>query len=476
MREAASAIGGSAASEIGGCPSKNCRLVRRGAPPISRAAEDGHPPISLAATGAALALLVACANIQPPPGGPPDTTPPVLASVFPDSLAVLPDFKGDVVFRFNKVVSEGTSPSQGLGTGDLEKLVILSPARRIPLVRWHRRHISVRPAEGWRPNQAYRIELLPGISDVRQNKSKARTVVTFTTGAPLPTDTLRGRIFDWKAGSLAPAALVEALLEPDSLPYRALADSSGHFAFGPVPHGEYLVYAVLDANKNLRRDPREAFDTVRVRPESAAAAVPDLYAFVHDTLPPRLVEATPTDSVSATLGFATPLDPFQRLDSSAASVRKLPDSTAVTVVALVRQTAATGVRPDTSLLRRLPAPADTGAVKPRPRRADTTGVRPPALPGAAADSAHRPAAMQRPALSDHLVLRVAEPWHAGDRFVIDLTGLRTVSGTSGDTRGVLAIPEPKAAPTRGGPGAADSVRGDSLKVRQKTDSLHRKRR
>src|SRR5690349_10302678 len=189
------------------------RAAAQGHPPISLAAEDGYPLLSLAATGAALALVVACANIQPPPGGPPDTTPPTLASVFPDSLAVLPDFKGDVVFRFNKVVTEGSSPSQGLATADLEKLVILSPARRIPLVRWHRRHISVRPAEGWRPNRVYRIELLPGISDVRQNKSKVRTVVTFTTGAPLPTDTLSGRIFDWKAGNLAPAALVEALLE-----------------------------------------------------------------------------------------------------------------------------------------------------------------------------------------------------------------------------------------------------------------------
>jgi len=416
--------------------------------------------------------MIACANIQAPPGGPPDVTPPVLASTFPDSLAVLPDFKGDVVFRFNKVVSEGTSPSQGLGTGDLEKLVILSPTRRTPVVGWHRRHISVRPAEGWRPNRVYRIELLPGVSDVRQNKSKTRTVVTFTTGAALPTDTLSGRVFDWKAGSAAAAALIEALLEPDSLPYRALADSSGHFAFGPLPHGEYLVYGVLDANKNLRRDPREAFDTVRVRPESATSVVPDLYAFVHDTLPPRLVEATPIDSVSATLTFAAPLDPFQPLDSTAASVRKLPDSTAVTVVGLVRQTVGIPLRPDTGALRRPPGPADTGAAKPAPRRADTTAARP--APGA--DSLRGPAAVQRPALSDRLVLRVAEPWHPGDRFVIDLTGLRTVSGTSGDTRGVLAIPESKAAPARGGPGAADSLKSDSLKLKQKADSLRRRRR
>src|SRR5579859_1450554 len=107
-----------AASEIGGCPSEDCRLVRRGAPPSSRAAGPRKTGL-----GAALAALAACANIQPPPGGPPDTTPPALASVYPESLAVLPGFKGDVQFRFNEVVSEGTSPNQGLGTGDLELLV-----------------------------------------------------------------------------------------------------------------------------------------------------------------------------------------------------------------------------------------------------------------------------------------------------------------------------------------------------------------
>ncbi len=427
------------------------------------------PDVPRAAGSVALLLAIACANIQPPPGGPPDTTPPVLESVFPDSFSVLPDFRGNVEFRFNKVVSEGSSPSQGLGTGDLEKLIILSPIDHTPAVGWHRRRITVRPAEGWKPNRVYRVELLPGISDVRQNKAKTGAVVTFTTGAPVPHDTLRGRVFDWKAGNPAALALIEAVLEPDSLPYRALADSAGRFAFGPLPHGEYLVVAVLDANHNFRRDPREAFDTVRIRPESAVTSVPDLYTFVHDTLPPRLVDAMPIDSVSATLTFAQSLDPFQRLDSGSVSVRKLPDSTAVPVVSLARQ-ATTPLRvTDTTAMRR----ADTTGI----RRVDTTAAR--RLDSAAAKRGDTTAAAHlggagRPPLSERLVLRVGEPWHPGDRFVIQLHEIRTVSGTPGDPRGVLAIPEPKTA--AGGARAADSLRADSLRLRQRSDSLHRKRR
>jgi hypothetical protein len=418
----------------------------------------------------ALLLLTACANIQAPPGGPPDTTPPELASVFPESLAVLPGFKGNVEFRFNEVVSEGSSPSQGRGTGDLEKLVILSPTTRFPDVSWHRRRITVHPAEGWKPNRVYRVELLPGISDVRQNRSKIESVVTFTTGADVPRDTLTGRVFDWKAGSPAVAALIEALLEPDSLPYRTVADSTGQFSFGPLPRGEYLVYGVLDQNRNFRRDPREAFDTVRIRPDSAKVAKPELYAFVHDTLPPRVQQITPIDSVSASITFVQSLDPFQKLDSTAASVRKLPDSTVVPVVALILH--------DTIAPRGAPGlrrQRDTTAV-PRPdslavpRRPDSAAVRvPDSLAARMAGVAARPA-MSRPPLSDHITLKVGAPWHPGDHFAISVAGVRTVSGRSGDVHGPLIIPEQK---TRQAGVPSDSAAADSLKARR--DSLMRKR-
>ena len=79
-----------------------------------------------AAAALPLALgLVACARIEPPPGGPPDAAAPRLIATRPDSFAQLPGFKGDVEFRFDEVISEGGNPNQGTGTGDLEKLVLL---------------------------------------------------------------------------------------------------------------------------------------------------------------------------------------------------------------------------------------------------------------------------------------------------------------------------------------------------------------
>jgi len=180
---------------------------------------------------------VSCARIEPPPGGPPDVTPPQLLAIKPDSFSQIPNFEGEVEFQFDQVVSEGGSPNQGTGTGDLERLVILSPTTRVPNVKWRRDRITVKPAEGWRPNTVYRVELLPGVTDLRRNQSKRGAVLTFTTGAELPKTTIEGLVVDWSTSRPAPAALVEALLLKDSLPYRGLADSTGHFSLGPLQIG-----------------------------------------------------------------------------------------------------------------------------------------------------------------------------------------------------------------------------------------------
>jgi hypothetical protein len=270
---------------------------------------------------------------------------------------------------------------------------------------------------------------------VRGNRGNIHRVVTFTTGADVPTDSLTGTVVDWKTGRPSAAGLVEAVLQPDSLVYRAQADSSGNFRIGPLPRGEYVVYGVLDANKNLRREPREAFDSIRVAADSGR--VGDLYAFVHDTLPPRIQTVSPSDSVTATITFAAPLDPAQRLDTSAVSLRKLPDSVAVGVRRLEPPDVQTGKRAGGQVGR-----DSIGQPDSLPKRPDTLRVRPPGRPPA--DSTPAPAdtlRARRPALNDRLVLEAADPWKPGDRFVVEIRGVRTVSGTRGDVRAPLVIPE-----------------------------------
>ena len=393
-----------------------------------------------------------CARIEPPPGGPPDTSPPQLVATRPDSFAQIPGFKGDVEFKFDEIISEGGAPNQGTGTGDLERLVILSPSTKVPAVTWKRNRIAVHPAEGWQPDRVYRVELLPGAADLRRNRSTKGTVLTFTTGAPLPATTLEGTVVDWSTSRPAPGALVEATLLPDSLTYRGLADSSGHIELGPLPAGEYLLRGVLDQNRNNLADSREAFDSVRLAQGTTAAG--ELWAFVHDTTPPRIREITIADSTSATVALSQSLDPRQRLQPGDVTVRTLPDSTPVEVASLLP-------KPVDDSLNRVAAPA-------RDSTADST-----ARPGIVEIEEGRPAAgrgrvraelkplTSRPPLTDRLVLRVRRAWTADGKYEVEIRGLRNVSGVAADARGAVSVAKAV---------APDSARRvlDSLKVRPDT--------
>ena len=382
-----------------------------------------------------LLAVASCARIEPPPGGPPDTAPPKLISTVPDSLANVPDFKGDVVFRFDEVVSEGGTPNQGTGTGDLEKLIILSPTTRVPHVNWKRDRITVKPVEGWRANRVYRVELRPGIADLRRNQSKRGTVLTFTTGGPAPSLTIEGTVVDWTTSRPAASALVEALLLPDSLDYRGLADSTGQFALGPLPAGAYLVRGVIDQDHDNTFEPREAFDTVRLAQGKTSAG--ELWAFVHDTTPPRIREITVADSMAANVALSETLDPKQRLALSAVTVRILPDSTPVRVTSILP-------KPVDDSLHRPAAPA-------RDTTADTTKRERPGItevPEGGAPGARRPAAAQleplttRPPLTDQLVVRVAEPWKPNGKYDVEIRGVRNTTGVHGDVRGGFTVPKP----------------------------------
>jgi hypothetical protein len=368
----------------------------------------------------------------------------------PDSFASFRVFRGVTEFQFDEVISEGGAPNRGEGTGGLEKLVILSPTTRVPEVSWKRSRITVRPREGWRPNRVYRIQLLPGVTDLRNNRSEDGAVLTFTTGAPRPRLTLQGQVVDWSTSRPAAAALVVATLLPDSLAYRGIADSSGRFSLGPLPNGEYVVSGVIDQNQDQRQDSREAYASVRV--PRGKSDVGELWTFVHDTSAPRIQTVTVDDSASATVAFSQKLDPRQRLTARDVRLRLLPDSVPVVVASILPKPL------DDSLTRRV-TPVDTAAGQDTLENADSAGVRRRPGPTLRGRAAATEALTSRPPLFDALVLRVPRPWAPGSRLVLEVRGIRNVNGVAGNAVGVVAVPEkPK-------PAAADSA-----KVKGRRDS------
>jgi hypothetical protein len=445
--------------------------------------------------------------MAPPPGGPEDLEDPRVIATRPDTLADIPGFRGDVEFIFNEVISEGSAPNFGLGTGTLEQLVILSPSNEVPEVRWRRSRITVQPRGGWQEGVVYRVELLPGISDLRTNRTTTPTVITFTTGADRPTTTLRGRVVDWTSRRPQPGGIVQAVLqvgEADSLVYRSVADSLGFFEFGPLPAGEYVVFGGIDQNRNLRIEPRELFDSIRVA--IGQDSVGELWAFRHDSLGPRLQTVARQDSMSINLTFNQMLAPRTTYDTTAIRVLLLPDSIPVPVVGVFAPalydslfarrpdllTAADSLRADSLLLveaRRDSLRADSLA---RVERLAAERAAEDARRGIVRRSDQARPARQldplttRPALSDQLIVRLDTVLIPEGRYVVEATGLTNPGGIATTSFLVLVVPAPPPPDTTTRPDttatrpgttvtAPDSIRPPPDTLRQRLGVLWRRR-
>ena len=381
---------------------------------------------------AASILVGACASAGPPPGGPEDRTPPRLIRVSPDTNAVNVSSRS-AVFYFDETIND-----RGTDAQDVANMFLVSPSDGTPRIGYHRSRIEVRPRHGFRPNTAYSITLLPGLSDLRSNTMKEGASVVFSTGPTIPTARITGIAFDWVGGQPAARALIEATT-PDSVVYLAQADSGGRFSVGPLPPGSYLVRATIDQNGNHRADRGESWDSLRV---SAPPSAPvELLAASRDTLPARLATVTVTDSVTLRLTFDRLLDPAQQFALTSFRVAgsdSVPIGlTAVRTPAQETELALTRQRQMADSVRR----ADSLAGRPRP----------PAQPpeATAQDSLPRPS---RPAPFTTLSVVLARPLAPNTPYRARVTGVRALNGLATESERLFTTP--RAAAPRA---AADSA-------------------
>ena len=252
---------------------------------------------------AAALFLAACASAGPPPGGPEDRSPPRLVRITPDTNSVNFSSK-EATFFFDETIND-----RGTDVADVTNMFLVSPSDGTPRVGYHRSRIDVRPRHGFRPNTAYTITLLPGLTDLRNNTMKTGATIVFSTGPTIPALRITGIAFDWGQEQPLVRALIEAV-SPDSVVYLAQSDSAGRFAVGPLNPGSYLVRATLDQNQNHRVDRGESFDTVRVSaPQSGPV---ELLVAPRDTLPARIVSVAVADSLTLRVVFDRLLDPSQQ--------------------------------------------------------------------------------------------------------------------------------------------------------------------
>lgn len=328
-----------------------------------------------------VAVVVACAQQGAPPGGPPDAELPVLLRSVPESNAVNVRAPA-VVLQFDEVISErsaGTGGQVSPSSNTLASVLVISPSDGREEVLWRRTTLELRPRRGFRPNTTYRVTINPGLADLRGNRTTEGFDFVFSTGPTTARGELSGVFFDWTTGKAAPNARIEVFRADDStFRWTARSDSSGRFRVRDLAAGPYELRAWLDGNNDRRISFREVSDVAQITLADTASV--ELYAFVRDTLPPRLETIEVLDSTGIRVRFDRGI--VHDWDGSGVTLLGV-DSTIVGVAGPMQVSA----RFDSTLKTRRAASDSAARAEADSARAATDSTRPPVTDTAVAERA-----------------------------------------------------------------------------------------
>lgn len=246
----------------------------------------------------ALALCLACATIEAPPGGPVDVTPPRLAAAWPESGRTGLRGVRELALEFSEKVE----------TRDGARLVSLYPPLPIAATHWDgRRRVRLVLADSLPADTVVVVELPARLADAHGVVSTQPRAWPLATADSLPA----GEIFG--AARLGELPLIGGLVELHAVPpetvrwfqqaplRRASTDSLGGFRLPwlPVPGGPWLLHVFADGDGDRRRSEDEpsrlVADTLRLAADAPRRELPRVQLYSLRT-PGRLLVALPESS------------------------------------------------------------------------------------------------------------------------------------------------------------------------------------
>ena len=216
-------------------------------------------------------LLVGCANVVTPSGGPKDVTPPVVLESSPANNST--DFKGRTIhLTFDEFITLN-NPSNNV--------LISPPMDKKPTYRTSGKTLIIKFEEPLKPNTTYSINFGDAIKDLHEGNVFKGYTFNFSTGESIDSLSLTGKVISASALTPMDGMIVglyfydNELVTLDSMPYKVkpsyltTTDKQGEFEFSGLADKEYLIFALKDNNSNLLFDlPNEeiAFCSDLVKP------------------------------------------------------------------------------------------------------------------------------------------------------------------------------------------------------------------
>ena len=195
------------------------------------------------------ALLVACASIGSPEGGPRDYTPPQVVKTSPSAGSL--NFKGNKIeIIFDEIIN----------LKDQQKKVIVSPApRTMPLIRTVGKKLTIEFRDTLLDNTTYVIDFSNAIEDNNENNQLDGYTFAFSTGDVIDTLAVSGIVL--RANDLEPMQHVIVGLHSNlddtaftSIPLERVSRTNdrGHFTIRNLKPGSYHVFALGDVDGDYR--------------------------------------------------------------------------------------------------------------------------------------------------------------------------------------------------------------------------------
>lgn len=209
--------------------------------------------------GAVLFLVVGgvqCANRMPPPGGPPDRTPPTIVETYPQNGST--QFRGTFLrLRFDQYVDERS----------VEESIFISPYVGQLEFDWSGKEVEILFSQPLKPHTTYVVNIGTDVTGyyTKTQMTQAYTLA-FSTDSVIDRGSLSGRIlprrekdtrsgvmiFAYRLKNFQSDTLTPALHAPD---FITQTGKNGNFSFVHLPWGRYRLYALRDEYRNLLYDP-----------------------------------------------------------------------------------------------------------------------------------------------------------------------------------------------------------------------------
>lgn len=192
-----------------------------------------------------LFLLASCANIQPPKGGPEDTTPPKIVSYSPKSLTRNYD-KDYIEIEFNEYINKNK----------VMENIFISPETELEF-DFSGKSLEIKFKEELEKETTYALTIGADYTDLRGNNPDQSFALVFSTGSKIDTGSFSGHLIDktpagkgiflYKISNINPDTLNPMTTPPD---YRTVCGSTGIFHFLALSPGTYRCFAIDDKRKD----------------------------------------------------------------------------------------------------------------------------------------------------------------------------------------------------------------------------------